>query len=66
MRLRILIQRREDNWQDHRYVLPHEIDNVLVVPIIERTLSNLNEMSIYDHASSASRTYLKVLAVDAA
>ena len=39
--LRIGVKRWEDKRQNDAHVLAHEVDNVLVVPVVKRTLSNL-------------------------
>lgn len=46
VRLGILIQCWEYNGQDDRQVVSHQVDNVLIVPIIQGTLSNLEVLRI--------------------
>ena len=42
MGLAVLVERREHDWQDDGGVVADEGHDVLVVPVVQRTLSNLH------------------------
>ncbi len=46
MRFGVLVQRREDDGEDDLDVVADEVDNVLVVPKVERTLCDLEVLAV--------------------
>lgn len=41
MRFRVCVQSREDEGEDDGDVISHEVDDVFVVPVVQRSLSDL-------------------------
>lgn len=64
MRLGVLIQGREDDWEDSGDVVAHEIDNVLVVPVVERSLGNLEVLRVDASGELLEERNLDLLELD--
>jgi hypothetical protein len=46
VRLGVLVERREDDGEDDGDVVSHEVDDILVVPIVQRTLCDLEVLRV--------------------
>ena len=51
MGLAVLVERREHDWQDDGGVVADEGHDVLVVPVVQRTLSNLHILRLSQHSA---------------
>ena len=64
MSLRVLVERREDDREDDSDVVSHEVDDVLVVPVVESPLGDLEVLRVDAPRELLEQRHLDLLELD--
>lgn len=61
MRSRVCVKSRENDRKDYREIIAHEIDDILVVPIQQRPLRNLEVLAVDTSGKLLEQVHLDLL-----